>query len=183
MWSVVDVLNGNPHWEFPLILSTYGFDLERRMLNREFCMWCLSNYYSLYYTSQLLWCAVCFLTHVSTYNDCALPLLRYFFIISHRTNNFMDPRMYSFCSAWTNSAKMWSTCSNVYLYLCSSYLNLWGLLICVVSHTHLEVHLSHCHTQMSKAVFPDLKLWPTREQLKMEHMTNSCISHNSKRQH
>ena len=68
-----------------------------------------------------------------------------------------------------------------YLYI--SYLNLWGLLLYVVPHTHLEVQLSHCHTQMSKAVFPDLKLWLPREQLKMEHMTNSCISHNSRRQH
>jgi hypothetical protein len=38
MWSVVDLLSGNPHWEFPLILSMYGVDLERRMLNREFYM-------------------------------------------------------------------------------------------------------------------------------------------------
>jgi hypothetical protein len=137
---------------------------------------------SFYYTVQLLWCTVCFVTHISIYIDYALPLLRYFFIISHRSNKSMDPRMYSFCS-WTNSTKMWSICSNLYLYLCNSHLSLWGWLMYVVLHTHLEVQLSHCCTQMSKAVLPNLKLWPPREQLKMEHMTNSCFSHNSKRQH
>jgi len=34
IWSVVDLLHQNPHWWSPIISSTYGVNLETRILDK-----------------------------------------------------------------------------------------------------------------------------------------------------
>jgi hypothetical protein len=92
IWSVVDLLCQNPLWWSPRISSMYSLNLERGGHSIKFHIKLIAvifhdNYYSQFYHSFVNW-----------YNNRLLPLIRQYFLIANRINEFMDLRQLCFNS-------------------------------------------------------------------------------------